>query len=397
MTDINLLKDTRFPEEKRKKEKKFSDSPLTHPGKPEKPTPEPKSPSSFSLFFKSLFRQKPKEEKPAVIEERVISPPPPSPLPPPPPPQAEKIEDIFENKSKEEEKRPASPREEKAKILPSFELFKKTERAPKKKEDKPEKKKEQSFLVNLLPEELVGREEPRKKILNLSFMALGAVVLVALVYSGLYFYQTIIVTKTQEVKTQRLALETQIQSRQNEQNESLQFKQRLDNVKTMLDSHIYWTKFFEKLEYYTLPNVYYTGGFNASTASQLTLQAVAPDFKSVAEQLVVLQNAPDFVESVSITGAQLQEGEAGPELPAGSIITGQVNFSISLTLVPDIFYKKTDEPVSTDDNVNTNINLNTNTSVNENTNINLELDLNLNENQNLNADFTENINSNPVL
>lgn len=159
----------------------------------------------------------------------------------------------------------------------------------------------------------------------------------------------------------------------------------------ILATHVYWTKFFEKIEKYTLPDVYYTGGFNASTSGLLILQATAPDFETVSKQLVVLKNAPDFVQDVSITSAQRQSASVTTILPEGAVLASHVTFTINLNLAPDIFYK-TEEEIenSPETNINTNANSENleNTNINANENINSANLDNMNQNDNFNSNIT---------
>ncbi|MCB9802866.1 hypothetical protein H6761_02495 [Candidatus Nomurabacteria bacterium] len=92
-----------------------------------------------------------------------------------------------------------------------------------------------------------------------------------------------------------------------------------------LTQHIYWTNFFALLEKYTLNDVSYTG-FAAVNNGALTLDAVAPDYYTVAKQLKVLQEeqAQEFVTDVDISAAALTDAS--------------VSFNISLTLNPNLFY-----------------------------------------------------------
>lgn len=418
MPDINLLNDTSRTEQKKKKvkeEKPFFA--LTHPPAEEKPSGEAKAPSSFTLFFKSLFSRKLKIDKePGIIEERIVKRAPPS-APPPVTPyhKNDNVEDIFEKFPKEEEPDfesipttistppPAStptpiftsaptPIPKITPPLPPVSLKKeKAEKSAQGGSGREEKSRDHSFLVNLLPEELVGREAPRKKIINLSLIVLGAVLLVALSYFGLFFYQRNLVDKTENAKKERLAVDEQIKGREEEQKQSIEFKKRLDSMRSLLATHIYWTKFFEKLEKYTLPDVYYAGGFNASTSGTLALQGMAPDFETVSRQLVVLKNAPDFVQNVSITSAQRETASVSAALPEGAVLGSHVTFGVSLNLAPDIFYKKEGE-IESSSETNININNNTNNSANAKASVNENVNAGLNLNASQNQD--ENINSN---
>ncbi len=239
----------------------------------------------------------------------------------------------------------------------------------------------------------MGREEPRKKLINLGFISLGAVVLIILAYFGLAFYQSNIVTRTQEVRQERLDLDKQISDLKNQQDASIDYKRKLEAVKNIISHHVYWSKFFEKLEEYTIKDVYYVGAFNGVLNSTINLSAETNNFTSVAEQLIVFQNAEDFVSEVIITGAKKSGSGSSSEIAMpGEIIESFVTFSISLKLVPSIFYEliEEEEVVSADSNVNSN----TNTSFSVNTNTNSNTITDNNSNTNTNTDFINNSNTN---
>ncbi|MFH1366937.1 MAG: hypothetical protein ABIH38_03015 [Patescibacteria group bacterium] len=415
MPDINLIKNTLRPEPKRKKEKDENTSfSLTHPPKEEKSPGEAKAPSSLSMFFRSFFSRKPKiESEPGIVEEKIVKKATPTPFSSSVTPyhKEENVEDIFEKDPQEKEDEPFSPpppaapfsKEENTEDIFKKDLIEKPSSpspAPlsppepppainpkKEKKEKADKREDQSFLVNLLPEELVSREEPRKKIINLSLIVLGAALLVALSYFALFFYQKNLVEKTDNAKKERLAVEDQIKKREEEQKKTIELKQRIDNIKSLLGTHIYWTKFFEKLEKYTLPDVYYTGAFNASTTGTISLKATAPDFETVSQQLVVFKNAPDFIQSVSITSAQRETASLSIALPEGALLSSQVDFGVSLNLVPDIFYK-TEEEIESGSTTNTNTSIEANSNVNSNTNNSVNINTSVNENINTNASIS---------
>ena len=89
------------------------------------------------------------------------------------------------------------------------------------------------------------------------------------------------------------------------------------------------------LEKYTLPEVYFTS-FAMSGTEDLTLSAETDGYRSVARQLVVLQQAPDFVEKVDINSAAANYSFETGELRS-------VAFTISLKLQPDVFRQPLDK------------------------------------------------------
>jgi len=391
MPDINLLQDTRKPEDKFKKKTVLPPKiEMTRPDKETKKEEKGKTPSSASMFFKSLFSRQPKkrvEEKltpyaaeaklngrPIEDDERVIV----------APPISAKIkgkaedvieekepEDIFEKKNLSRVKDILGEIEEPEKTAQVIKEEKESKKdiKPIKEEITPLAEEHSSFLVNLLPEELAGQAEPRQKLIYLAIVALAAIVVIGAIYGFMVWYQSSISTKTADVKAQRTNVETQISDNRETQKKAIALKQETDMVKELLNKHIYWTKFFDKLEKYIIDDVYLTGSFTGSTSSQISLSAIGKDFDSVAKQLTVLNNAPDFVSGVTITSAQ-KSGEATSTIPGATVAQG-VSFTIDLQLVDDIFYKTEDEFTAQEGNLNQNINLNTNTNTNINTNSSL--------------------------
>ncbi|HKL17233.1 MAG TPA: hypothetical protein VJ900_02655 [Patescibacteria group bacterium] len=83
---------------------------------------------------------------------------------------------------------------------------------------------------------------------------------------------------------------------------------RVDDI---LDSHIYWTKFFALLEKNTIPNVFF-GDFSARVSGSINLQATARDLLSLARQLVAFRQADNFAKEVRLSGIRKSpEGVGG--------------------------------------------------------------------------------------
>lgn len=187
------------------------------------------------------------------------------------------------------------------------------------------------FDVNLLPEELVGQYEPRKKLINLGITSGLTVVAVAAIYVIMIVYQSSIVSRTETVRTEANTINQQISQLQETRTAALALKDKVEAIAERLDQHIYWTTFFAQLEKYTVPDVYYSNVFAGDINGQLTLEATGRDFSSVARQLLAFQQADDFVETVVINSAsRVSEVEGGGET---------VSFGIELKLVEGVFFK----------------------------------------------------------
>jgi Tfp pilus assembly protein PilN len=191
-------------------------------------------------------------------------------------------------------------------------------------------------LVNLIPSEFRQSIDPRSKLLGLGLTVLGCVVVLGGTFALLTFYRTSILEKIQKLRAERATVEQSISQLRPRQREALATNNRLKIISSLLDQHIYWTKFFEKLEQYTIDDVYFTGTLSGSLDGQMTLSAVGSSYTSPARQLLVLEKASDFVTNVAITSASAVQNSSA-NLPPGSVAASEVSFSITITLVPDIF------------------------------------------------------------
>jgi len=98
---------------------------------------------------------------------------------------------------------------------------------------------------------------------------------------------------------------------------------KFGKAQNVLVNHIYWTKFFELLEKYTVPDVYFNG-FSGNTSGSIHLNAVADNLPAVGRQIIVLKEAQDFVQKFEVSNITL----------TGSGVT----FSLELILRPNVFY-----------------------------------------------------------
>ncbi|OGY42858.1 MAG: hypothetical protein A2729_03010 [Candidatus Buchananbacteria bacterium RIFCSPHIGHO2_01_FULL_39_14] len=191
-----------------------------------------------------------------------------------------------------------------------------------------------SFVdINLMPAELAKHPELElsRKLTQTGLIFGGAILLVIVIYLGITWYQLVIARKIQKLEAEITRLDTQIASRKIEQDAALDLAKRLEMVKQMLDNHVYWTKFFEMLERYTIDEVYYTN-FAMAGHDKLIIAAVAKDYQSVAKQLVAFKQAKDFIQDVRIDAAQAQ-------IDASGFYQG-VSFNINLEFLPEVFIKR---------------------------------------------------------
>ena len=385
MTDINLLHDRGLDEEKKEAEEKERQKSrvvveLTNPNKKHVPESTEKPGTGFWAFLKDVFlglrRQKPETPGTGRIlhEERHA---PQEPVKPPKqpkkkieekyarPPKAEAaLEDIFAAPKKPE---PDSMRPEET--TPSAQNISSGEQIPKDifrgevkvpptippgkapagaktksaspgpgeltkpagVDTQPPSDNINTFLgVNLVPEEMMASVSKQGRFVTLGFIAVISAIIVGLVYVGLSIYQSNIVTETQAKKDQIIELDRQIKLLNEKKRAAIAFQSVVQQAISLLDTHIYWTKFFSGLEKYTVKTVAIRG-MSADQAGHMTLTLSALDYRSVAQQLIAFEAADDFVEQVTINAATAASETEGS--------SAAVDFSATMTLTPGVFYR----------------------------------------------------------
>lgn len=193
--------------------------------------------------------------------------------------------------------------------------------------------KDTGYDVNLLADELVSKFSPRGQLIKLALVAVGAAIIIALVAFGLSFLQGSVSKQITASRDELTNIDRQIATMSATEKEIIQTTKKIDLMQTMITHHVKWSKFFERLEHYTLPSVTYGAAFSGATGGTLTLGAATDTFDHVAMQYLILQQAvanQDFISSFSITAATRHE-------PVDQGGQSTVTFAISLTPLPSVF------------------------------------------------------------
>lgn len=190
-----------------------------------------------------------------------------------------------------------------------------------------------SFMVNLLPDDLAGKVNPRQKLILLGAVIGSCVVIIGGAALLLLLYKSNIVKRTEEVRGQRAGVEGAIRSFRDEQKASIALLERTNTMRALLNHHVYWTKFFTRLERYTDPAVAFNNSFSGDISGTMSLQATARDYRAMARQMLIFEEAKDFVSSAKTTSASKTQTTGSQS----------VNFGVQLTLVPGIFTETAQE------------------------------------------------------
>ncbi|MDP2685377.1 MAG: hypothetical protein Q8P20_10195, partial [bacterium] len=200
-----------------------------------------------------------------------------------------------------------------------------------------------NWEVNLIPEESKEKEIPISKILVL---VMSVIIAVGVVFGGWlwanYYYNTISVTIS-EVDAEIANIQSQVAQYENIQDDAKELQQKIENVSLLLEKHIYWSEFFNKLEFYTLSKVYFNS-MSADVNGTITLTAVSDTYENAIKQLYIFEDANDFVNSVTISNVSkslttkiIEEGDDNIDDQLSSEIE-KVNFNVNLTINPALFY-----------------------------------------------------------
>jgi len=284
MPDINLLHDTKQPETARPKPPVTGEIPLSTP------IEEPKG---LSKFLKRFTGRVPKESIPT------------SPIANPTLRRNRPTERILDDKTK------GAPA-----MIPLPD--------------------QDDMSVNLLGDDLTNKVNPTQRLIQLGLIAAGVAVIIALLAFGLSYYRRTIDADIEATKKEDAQVQSQIAKLQLQSGAITQVTTRVAAIQSLLDQHIRWTKFFDRLEHYTIRQVTYGAAFSSTVQPTITFSATTDSYEHLAEQYLILKQAVatgDFISSFTITAAA--------RTVKNKVET--VQFNLLLNLVPSVFVGQGDD------------------------------------------------------
>ncbi len=194
-----------------------------------------------------------------------------------------------------------------------------------------------NFDINLIPADSAKNISDKKNIKNFFVIILITILFCAGVYVPLYSVanKKENTAKQLEKETENVITETKkIRASSQEINA---FVDILQEIKKIIEGHVYAEKIFVFLETNTLKTVYYSNLQFNYDAKTINLIANAKDYHALAEQILVFQNL-DMIEKVDISAVTL--GKAEPVATAETAKPRLVTFNLSLKIKPDFLLKK---------------------------------------------------------
>jgi hypothetical protein len=180
----------------------------------------------------------------------------------------------------------------------------------------------------------------RKKFIVgiLLFCVLISVILFVGINFFLLSYNKKLIKEKNQLYEQFLVKKEKLKGKKEQMDKARKFNSKLLIIDKMLDYHIHWTHFFDKLQKATLKKGVYYDNINANL-SAINLRIIAIDFEHAAKQYYYLQNASDFIENIKLnkitSGVMENNFYKIPDTSATVVV-----YDVEIKPVPEIFLKK---------------------------------------------------------
>ncbi len=176
--------------------------------------------------------------------------------------------------------------------------------------------------LNLLPNASQRPSSQQSPLFRLLRVGTLSMICLTGIYLAMVCYQAFYVWQTQSALQQLNSLDATILGYRPLQADINRTSNTLEAVHTMLADHVYWTQWFAYLERYTLQSVHYTN-FSGSVNGTMNLQASAPDFATVTQQIALFESLPEVTAVAVNTATRSDSG---------------VQFNVSIQIDPVILH-----------------------------------------------------------
>lgn len=187
-----------------------------------------------------------------------------------------------------------------------------------------------AIKINLMPEaQKKGWQIPQRG--SYFFSISGLLFAISLVsFLGIYTYKNYFLQKKlDDLKKQDSSLTQEIS---NSFSPDLYFlSKKAESTQTLLKDHLYWSKYFEALESFTLKNIHYDqfsvkSDSAKSTVLQADISGYTDNFNTLSKQIAIFMGNKD-ISSVKFDGGEMDKD-------------GKVKFKISLNISQEFLKEK---------------------------------------------------------
>jgi Tfp pilus assembly protein PilN len=187
-----------------------------------------------------------------------------------------------------------------------------------------------SLDVNLLSAEYIQAFDKSKPGIVFGVWVVITALLVGLSYGLLHMYHVRSIDRLVQVEKIVEALNFTIDSYETLEKEDIELRSKISSASQLLDQHLSWYQFLQKLEQATIPETTYIS-MSASTQGSISISAFTNNYTSVARQIVVYQQAP-WIKNIGITSASNISGSSNSESGVSFDILLEINKDTLLSI-----------------------------------------------------------------
>lgn len=168
--------------------------------------------------------------------------------------------------------------------------------------------------INLLKNEFQNRSgllSTETRYRPVLAVAVALLVLEILAYGGLWLYERQLGKNLLETERKAADIDLELSKIDEERQEAISFQSRLADFRTLLTSHLFWSRAFAELEDFTYePAVYQDIQANESE-NKIILTGTIPNYTDLAKLMLGLRTSPKVTNVVLLSSGQDTTGTSG--------------------------------------------------------------------------------------
>ena len=159
------------------------------------------------------------------------------------------------------------------------------------------------------------------------YILVGIFILEILGYGALFFYERSLKKQQQALDQEVAKVDFEIGKIDKERQTAVSYQQRLNNFKTLLNRHIFWTVVLEELSKYTYNPVSYNSLQADIIDRKLLVSGVAPSYTDLGKLMLGLKTSSNIEEVKLMNSGRSKTEQAG------------LSFDMEITFNPKLLKK----------------------------------------------------------
>ena len=177
-------------------------------------------------------------------------------------------------------------------------------------------------IVNFIPDDVSTIPSQTKRLILLVLACMFIVFINAISYMSLIDYKISLNDDIEKIIDSNDSINKEYLAQKKILDESTKTKNKIDNINTLLENHIYWTNFFSILKNNLLKNIEIKG-MSGDSSGQISISMEAPSYKDMALQASKFKSI-DLVNGIVINNAYLNNSGYGVSFDLGISIDKKV-------------------------------------------------------------------------